>query len=238
MLNRFRKIKIVLQLISSTTVLFVTAVEFGFIQEPRYKHLVFGLLALSVLGNSILSLVRISEERKKEVQDVFNKILDVASLSLAPRYAYDFRACILMPQNNFLNRLHLQSPMLEIKFFSSDMANAPDRYIKLDKHQGVSGQAWGSGEILVGDLTIPDTGDGPRWNLSKEQRELTKHLKAILAVPILSPASDVIGVLCFDSEMECADYFSEDDVKDIATRIADAIWALLISYNVIKSSEV
>src|SRR5260221_7245403 len=98
--------------------------------------------------------------------------------------------------------------------YSYNMQNAPDLTIRLDRNAGCAGHAYHFGEPKWADLAyLPDPKVQLRneFKLEDDQIAVTKHLKAVLAVPIRHPINSqlVIGALNLDSTDAVAAVFEE-----------------------------
>ena len=121
---------------------------------------------------------------------------------------------------------------LYIKYYSSNMRDAKDRSIVIEKWQGCAGQAWGANQPLAADLSLQSEKGMPRWALTPEIEEMTKELKVIVSVPLRHPekTSKVVGVLNVDSKEKDATYLLDDPYLDkikatalIITRMLDIL---------------
>jgi hypothetical protein len=100
----------------------------------------------------------------------------------------------------------------------------PDNDLQFEKHQGVVGDAWARGELMVGNLEEVTEQDLRQiWKLSPEYISRTSHLKTIVAVPIRSAddPEQIIGIVSIDSDLpndQCG--IASDESQDEALQFA------------------
>jgi hypothetical protein len=155
-------------------------------------------------------------------------VLDHAILTISKNSNYKLRASIFMPTRRDRNKL-------TIRYCSTNMSDALDRELVLEKWQGSTGKAWGYESPIIGDLTLPEAKGGSVWGLTDSQKELTKNLATILSYPIRHPRSpnEVIGILSIDSPKPIAKHLSSASVQDSVAVISAEIASILLALKII-----
>jgi hypothetical protein len=212
-------------ILATISVLLTPLVEFSFITNAFWKWTIYAVLVISVFINSLPNILNLIPERArhKRLRDTIIDGLNIISAILNMYYPAKYRACILMIENE-------KSKFLTIKYYSSNMSEAKDLDIKLEKHQGTAGTAWAKGKLVVSDLTIEGKEGAPQWGLSEEQINLTKELAAVLSTPIRNPKTNaIIAILSIDSTDKVADYFLKPTTKELAAAYANIFANVLLA---------
>jgi hypothetical protein len=225
--NVTRKAKIVLHLLSSIAAILVTSVEFDFIRDFHQKRLVLIILSLAVLGNFCLSVYTNLYPSRRDASSVIKKALDLACLLLGQGRSGLYRANVFTPMDS-------SGQTLGIKYYSTNMTDARDIKIRLDKWQGATGLAWGYKTPIVANLGIEGVKGGASWGLTPEQVEITASLEAILAYPIRHPkkVGEFVGILSFDTHDKPPEDFFEEGSRylEIASTVSKQIGELLFEF--------
>lgn len=118
-----------------------------------------------------------------------------------------------------------------------DMESDPDRHLTFARGQGCSGEAFDSGQVVVGDLAAvyrnswDDTrrvhGSAP-WGITREQFEATRNLKSLLSIPLRADRS-VRGVLNLDDRVDIAEARFQDEellmiIEGFQFHIENELW--------------
>lgn len=222
--ERERWVKGGLLVTGAIATLLVALVEFQFIDKPSHKWLIYGLLVLSIWGNLFYSLWTSRKQRFRDASSVITKLLNLSSQTFQQITGCNFRVCVFVPdkRNNSLRML----------FYSGKFRDYPkERVLTWDKREGVVGNVWFSKKFLWGDLTLPEVRGGSTWGLSSEKVELTKNVKAVLALPILvNQNSSFFGVLSFDTLEDLPLDFSYDRLIDAANLAKEQIEEMITEY--------
>ena len=196
--------------------------------------IVFTALILSIL-TEILNIKNRFGRRQIASQELMVKILDIAAQEISEKTQSKVRANIFIRKNP-------RKPYIEIVYNSSNMNSAPDLNIKLEKWQGCTGHAWGYRSPTLANLSIPEAKGGAPWGLSDEQVELTKHLHAILAVPVWHPEdkNKIIAMVSFDASEPkhpgiIFESFSEGDLLDKVIAYSELISGVLREYRLLMT---
>jgi len=212
------------------------AAELGYVTDPFVKRIILAILIASLIGDAILAIKRLLEQRasvadKASASDVIKKALDLACIAMSSDGVHNFRANVFSISKEKKNEIC-------IKYHSTNMDEAADQKIRFAKWQGCVGYAWGYRAPTVADMTLPFMDGGPRWGLTAEQLELTNHLKAILALPVRLPKDheSIIAILSFDTEEPIAELLIKDHHKKIASEVASQIGLLLAAFNNLTDS--
>lgn len=121
--------------------------------------------------------------------------------------------------------------------YNYGMENAPDLSIRLDLNAGCAGHAYHFGEVAVASLVDPvEKQLRVEWKLENDQIAVTRHLKAILAIPVRHPINhqQVIGVLNLDSTDPISSTFEEVKFQEQVQYHAFLISAFIWLGNIIK----
>lgn len=230
-----KKLQIIL--ISTTFIsgIGMAAVRLGYITHPILYAIIFITLVVSLGGNAVLaynSLKTRWEKRStidpKSATEIIKKALDLACIAMSDGH-HDFRANVFLRCNENKNEIC-------IRYHSSNMDEAADRKMSLEKWQGCAGRVWGYNAPIVADLTIPELQGAASWGLSKEQSEMTDKLGAILSVPVRLPddKDKTIAILSFDTEEPIADLLTKDHHKSIAFQVAAQLGSLFYEFGEIE----
>jgi hypothetical protein len=157
-----------------------------------------------------------NRESRKDVVLALNEL--IKELKRLGNIPVRLRANVMMPRGLLCYR-HLR-----IRYYSSNMVNAPDLNIRLQKWMGCAGQVWGSGKTLGANLAVKSEFGTPTWALTPEIEEITSDLKIILCVPLRHPTNgNTVGVLGVDSNSPEATFLFTDKALEDLRGVADII---------------
>lgn len=209
----------------------MAAVRLGYVVHPILYAIIFFTLVIGLAGNAILALINLKKQKASTIDpnsasDLIRKALDLACITMSSDGRYNFRATVFMRCKDDKNKIC-------VRYHSSNMDEAKDRNMSLDKWQGCAGQAWGYSAPIVADLTLPEVEGGSTWGLTPKQIEQTHDLGTILAIPVRPPDSDelTIAILGFDTEEAIADLLIKGHHKNIALEVASQIGLLLSTFH-------
>lgn len=211
------------QILVLVTAILTPIVEFGLTKNTVVKIIIYSVLVISALGSSLPLILGQIPERKRAInlRRLIIIALDTACLTLNFQHRAKYRACIFTMGKK-------DSNVLSIQYNSSNMDDAVDVDIKLEKLQGCTGHAWAEDQPVVADLTIAEQDGAATWGLTDEQKTMTEKLKAVLSIPICYPTNHrKIGILSFDSEEPVADFFYEQHTQEIGAEFAGQFAILL-----------
>lgn len=209
------------------------AIKLNYISNPIIKLVIFISLAASAVGDAVITTQIVRQQNKSGAEqvsasEVIRKALDLACIAMSSDGLYNFRANVFTLCSSDKNKIC-------IKYYSTNMEEAADRKISLERWQGCSGHAWGYNAPVVADLTLPEVNGGAKWGLTHKQVELTKDLGAILSLPVRLPDDEVtIAILSFDTEEPIADLLIKDHHTKIAYEVALQVGLLLVAFNQAK----
>lgn len=183
--------------------LFVGYIDVGLLEVSDFNsNALFKLLGYALLSGGVTwNFIDEFPTPVKSARPFIEPILDAVSGCLQQMTeTTTIRANIFLLENSI--NIFKQSSV-SIMFCSTNMRNARDVKIKLQKYQGLGGHVWGAKQGAVADLAVVQQKGWASWNLTPDQIDATKELKAIFATPIFEPGSrKVIGILSFDCDQE------------------------------------
>ena len=149
-------------------------------------------------------------KRAKQAQEILDQSLNTLLSLLKENSDCQLRANIMVPKGICVKKLHM-------KYMSSNMKDAEDRDICLEKWEACGGTVWGANKPLAAKLYLHSSEPGmPQWVLRPEIEYKTKDLKILVSFPLRNPKkpSKVIGVLSVDSKDLASSFLLDDQTID------------------------
>ena len=145
-------------------------------------------------------------------------------------------------ENQKLLRVAVYLPLNDVLTLSKsyNMQGDPDECLKLGFHSGGAGNCWQTHEIVICDLEDAKVTFEQNWNMSAYQQSLVRpQAKSLLCVPIFNlekydldadsqKTNPIIGVLCFDSDLNLIEKFARSETIAEAKILAGLISVALL----------
>ena len=121
-----------------------------------------------------------------------------------------------------------------------DMEGDPDECLRLGFNSGGAGSCWQTHEVVICDLEDAKITYEQNWNMSAYQQSLVRpQAKSLLCVPIFNldkydreavsqKSNPIIGVLCFDSDLNLIEKFAQSETIAEAKILAGLISVALL----------
>ncbi len=125
-----------------------------------------------------------------------SEMLDLATRSIINNPSISLRANIMLVRGH----------LLKMFYYSSNMALDPDTRFETEKLKGCAGTAWANGQPTFADTSIPGAMGAATWNLTEEEKQITKKAVSILSIPLWrienqDDNNEVFGVFSIDSSI-------------------------------------